>query len=128
MAAVLTVVPQFFDHVPMQRVDSAALDRVLADAQIPLTILFLWGHHCPNCDVAKQQIVQAQARFRWPQVRWLHDNVYEDRDMATRFGLHGIPTFLVFRGARKLGRISPWPGADPFCDAIERQIAGLPSA
>ena len=63
----------------------------------------------------------------WPDVDWLHDNVYADPRMGTRFGLHGIPTFLVFRGARKLGRITPWPGTGPFVEAIERLRSEAPA-
>jgi thioredoxin-like negative regulator of GroEL len=53
----------------------------------------------------------------------MHDNVDEDPTMATRFGLHGIPAFIVFRGGRKVGRITEWPGAQAFVLAIENQIA-----
>ncbi|MFL6593688.1 MAG: thioredoxin family protein [Luteimonas sp.] len=109
----------FFATFPMRAVASSTLDDVLAVDGL-LRILFLWGHDCPNCDIAKAQMRQSPAAFRWPDVEWLHDNVYEDRAMATRFGLHGIPTFMVFRGATKLGRISPWPGSEQFIRAIER--------
>jgi hypothetical protein len=115
-------VPGFFETVPMRAVTSSTLDDALADDGM-LRILFLWGRDCPNCDIAKAQMLQSPARFQWPDVTWLHDNVYDDRPMATRFGLHGIPTFMVFRGGTKLGRISPWPGADHFIAAIERARA-----
>jgi hypothetical protein len=109
--------PHFFERFPMQRVSDAELDNVLVeDGQI--RILFLWGKDCPNCDLAKGQILLTPGHFQWPDVAWLHDNVYDDPTIATRFGLHGIPTFLVFRGRRKLGRISPWPGTQAFVDAI----------
>jgi predicted DsbA family dithiol-disulfide isomerase len=88
-----------------------------------LSVLFLWGRDCPNCDIAKRALLQAKECVTWPQVRWLHDNVYEDPSMATRFGLHGIPVFFVFRGTRKLGRITGWPGRQAFVDAIEKQLA-----
>ena len=117
-----TVHPAFFDRFPMRRVPSDALDAALAeDGRI--RVLFLWGRDCPNCDIAKGEMLRSPERFRWPDVDWLHDNVYEDRAMAVRFGLHGIPTFMVFRGARKLGRITPWPGTDAFVAAIERARA-----
>lgn len=103
----------------MQPVTSADLDAQLHDDGA-LRILFLWGQDCPNCDIAKAQMLQSPEAFAWAGVHWLQDNVYEDRAMATRFGLHGIPTFIVFRGARKLGRISPWPGSEQFIAAIER--------
>jgi hypothetical protein len=111
--------PHFFDRFPMQRVSDAGLDEALVDDG-QVRILFLWGQDCPNCDIAKGQILLTPDRFRWPDVAWLHDNVYDDPTMATRFGLHGIPAFFVFRGAKKLGRISPWPGTPAFVAAIER--------
>jgi hypothetical protein len=118
-----TLVPQFFQQFPMQSVNSHTLDDVLREHAKPLSILFLWGRDCPNCDIAKRAMLLAQDCFQWPQVRWLQDNVYDDPDMATRFGLHGIPAFFVFRGERKLGRITAWPGVQAFVNAIESQIA-----
>ena len=117
-----STVPDFFQRFPMRRVHSHDLDSALAGSGTPLTVLFLWGHDCPNCDVAKREMLLRPDRFQWPGVRWLHGNVYEDPEIGTRFGLHGVPAFLVFRGSRRLGRISPWPGSNPFCAAIERQL------
>ena len=107
-----------FSALPMRRVTASRLDTVLADDDV-IRILFLWGDDCVNCDIAKAQMLQSPMAFQWPDVEWFHDNVYEDRVMATRFALHGVPTFMVFHGARKLGRISPWPGCEPFVAAIE---------
>ncbi|NUS38058.1 MAG: thioredoxin family protein [Lysobacter sp.] len=115
--------PRFFHAFPMRAVTAHELDDVLAD-DTTTRVLFLWGRDCPNCDLAKGEMLLAPERFRWPDVEWLHDNVYDDRAMAVRFGLHGIPAFMVFRGARKLGRITPWPGADAFVAAIERVRSG----
>lgn len=113
-----TTHPDFFERFPMRRVRDVELDAALADDG-RLRILFLWGRDCPNCDIAKGRMLLTPERFAWPDVDWLHDNVYEDPTMATRFGLHGIPAFIVFRGVRKLGRISQWPGTDAFVAAIE---------
>jgi hypothetical protein len=123
-----TQVPQFFDEFPMQRANTATLDGLLTEATRPLSLLFLWGRDCPNCDIAKREILLHRERFCWDEVRWLHCNVYDDPAMATRFGLHGIPAFMLFRGTLRLGRISPWPGATPFCAAIAQQISALNSA
>lgn len=122
-----TAIPRFFWTFPMRLVREARLDEALPDDG-QLRILFLWGKDCPNCDVAKGQILLAPERFRWPDVEWLHDNVYEDAQMGTRFGLHGIPAFLVFRGSRKLGRIGQWPGSDAFVAAIDKLRAAEPAS
>ena len=122
-----TTLPRFFEQFPMQDVREDALDDVLRDDG-RLRILFLWGRDCPNCDIAKGHMLLAPDAFTWPDVDWLHDNVYEDPRMGTRFGLHGIPTFLVFRGTRRLGKISPWPGRPPFVAAIEGLRNATPAA
>ena len=57
-----SAVPRFFDAFPMQRGDARPLDAVLSDDG-RLRILFLWGRDCPNCDIAKAQMLQAPARF-----------------------------------------------------------------
>lgn len=118
-----TTVPDFFDRFPMKRIVNVDLDADLATDDPRVVILFLWGRDCPNCDIAKRQILLSADRFGWPEVRWLHDNVYDDPTMATRFGLHGIPAFFLFHRGKKLGRITSWPGTDAFVGAVDRQIA-----
>ncbi|MGN6479460.1 hypothetical protein [Luteibacter sp.] len=118
-----TTVPGFFAQFPMAKITSAELDADLAADDNRIAILFLWGRDCPNCDIAKRQILLTPERFQRAELRWLHDNVYDDPKMATRFGLHGIPAFFLFHRGKKLGRISPWPGTEAFMDAVEKQIA-----
>lgn len=108
-----------FTRLAMTRVRDSELDATLSEGS-QIRILFLWGIDCPNCEVAKAHLFASAERFLWPDVSWLHDNVYEDPTMGTRFGLHGIPAFIVFRGPRKLGRIGQWPGTAAFIAAIEK--------
>lgn len=122
-----TAVPDFFERFPMQRVTSAGLDAVLGDGSAALDLLFLWGRDCPNCDIAKRAILLRPDAMRWPRVRWLHGNVYDDEAMATRFGLHGIPAFFVFAHGQRLGRITGWPGTEAFRTAIDGILARAPA-
>jgi hypothetical protein len=117
-------VATFFQRFPVESVSAATLDTKLAAADPhALTVLFLWGNDCPNCDVAKRALAADPQRFRWSDVHWLHCNVYDDPGMATRFSLYGVPTFFVFRGTSRLGRITSWPGPRAFVEAIEKQRA-----
>lgn len=122
-----TTVPDFFGRFAMQRVHSGELDAVLADGSAALDVLFLWGRDCPNCDIAKRAMLAQPERLNWPQVRWLHCNVYDDEAMATRFALHGIPTFFVFAHGKRLGRITSWPGTEAFRTAIDGILARDPA-
>lgn len=118
--------PDFFTRFPMRSVTSADLDAVLAEPDAPpLSILFLWGQDCPSCDIAKHALLASPARFTWAPVRWLHDNVYDDMEMGNRFALHGIPVFFLFKGKKVVGRITSWPGATEFANAITNQVTSL---
>lgn len=123
-----SAVPAFFERFPMRPVREAGLDDALAEGFEGLSVLFLWGRDCPNCDIAKRAMLLDPARFQWPRVRWLQSNVYDDPPMAVRFALHGVPAFFVFAGTRKLGRITSWPGAEAFVQAIDTQLAALAPA
>jgi thioredoxin-related protein len=52
------------------------------------------------------------------KIKWFHVNVYEDSDLGTKFGLFGIPTFIFFHLGKRLGKISPFPGMEPFMTAL----------
>lgn len=83
-----------------------------------LICVFFWGHDCPNCEIAKKTLLDRRAEAMDLRLKWYHVNVYRDFDLATRFGLFGIPVFIFFRDGRKLGRISPFPGFEAFRDAV----------
>jgi hypothetical protein len=54
-----------------------------------------------------------------------HVNTYNNFDLGTRFGLFGIPTLIFFKGDKRLGRISPLPGTEPFFEALMKLAKGL---
>ena len=56
------------------------------------------------------------------KMKWFQANIYDDFDLATRFGLFGIPVFLFFKDGKKLGKISPFPGFEPFLEAVQKLI------
>lgn len=107
-----------FEKLDMQVLTSQNLDSVLACEG--LKILFLWGLNCPNCEVAKKSIFQEIELFRSQDFAWYHCNLYEDFAVGTHFGVHGIPVFFVYDGPRRIGRITSFPGVDPFIEALQK--------
>jgi thiol-disulfide isomerase/thioredoxin len=106
-----------FAHLRMQQLHLQDFDSELKKSSA-LTGIFFWGHDCPNCEVAKRMMEQDAAEILALDLRWFHVNTYEDFDLGTRFGLHGIPTFIFFHQGKRLGKISPFPGMDPFLRAL----------
>lgn len=109
----------FFEVYPIVKVSSADFDqKVLLSEQ--LTCVFFWGHDCPNCEIAKRVLIDRKKEADSLGLTWYHANIYEDFDLATRFGLFGIPVFMFFKNGKKLGKISPFPGFDPFYEAVRK--------
>jgi thioredoxin-like negative regulator of GroEL len=113
----------FFEIFKFESIATAVFDSKIAEAaEDELVCVFFWGHDCPNCEIAKKVLVDRKLEVDGLRMKWYQANVYEDFELATRFGLFGIPVFLFFKNGKKLGKTSPFPGFDPFYDAVSKLI------
>lgn len=87
-----------------------------------LKLIFFWGLRCPNCEVAKKILEENHISAMQMNLDWFHVNTYEHADLGTRFGLHGIPTFLLFKNGKTLGRMTSFPGWEPFAEVLAKFI------
>lgn len=83
-------------------------------------ILFLWGNNCPNCEIAKNSLLDNLDLVKSLGFVWYHNNVYDDFDLSTKFGLHGIPVFIIYKDQKNIGRITSFPGIDKFVEILEK--------
>ena len=113
---------QFFDLYKPTLVSTQNFDEKIIDDD-RLKIIFLWGINCPNCEIAKKVLTEYFDEAKNWNLDWYHANVYEDFELANRFGLHGIPVFLVYSGQKRLGKISPFPGWSAFSEAITKILS-----
>lgn len=113
----------------MQEVDGASIDAAIAQADERLVCVFFWGEQCFNCDIAKKAMLAQPGRIRALDLAWLHADVYADRELGMRYGLHGVPVFMFFQRGKKLGRATGWHGYAQFEAAVANarlKAAGLP--
>ena len=110
----------FFEKMPIEKLTTENFDKALSSHVDNIVGIFFWGHSCPNCEVAKNILVQEVELIKSLGFTWFHVNVYEDFELSTRYGLHGIPTFLFFYKGKKLGKISPFPTLDAFVEALQK--------
>lgn len=117
----------FFNSFDIKSVHSSNIDNIVhsPENKNKLICIFLWGVDCPNCEIAKSALTIRKSEIEKFNLSWYHANIYEDFELATRFGLFGIPVFLFFHNGKKLGKISPFPGFEPFAEAIGRLTASL---
>lgn len=120
-----------FAEFGMQEVDGNSIDAALAQAGERLVCVFFWGEQCFNCDVAKKAMLARPDLIKALDLAWMHANVYADRELGLRYGLHGIPVFMFFHRGKKLGRATGWHGYAQFEAAVANarlKAAGLPIA
>lgn len=116
-----------FQRFGMDELTQASFDETLQKSSHELVGIFFWGHDCPNCEVAKRMLLEEATALLALKLKWFHVNTYTESALGTRFGLHGVPTFLFFHQGRRLGRITPFPGIDPFLQALSDLRKKYPS-
>lgn len=99
----------------METFDQAAL---VADQQ--LKVVYFWGDDCPNCVVAKNQMKEMIEELKALPATFLAVDAYVHRDLATRFGLFGIPVYFLFKNGRTIGRITSFPGRRELLETIQK--------
>ena len=110
-----------FQRFAMQSVASADFDKTVVDqAGDDLRCVFLWGQDCYNCNLFKQAALLHHRTLSELGLTWFHADVYADEALGLRFALHGVPTFVFYRGGKRLGRITSWPGLPQFVSAVKR--------
>lgn len=109
-----------FDDLNALPVHSSEIDEIVKNKELGTIGLFIWGRECPNCEIAKRVMADRKNELFAFNIKWFQSNTYEDFDMATKFGINGIPTFIFFKNGKKIGRISPFPGWEAFSEAISK--------
>lgn len=107
------------------RIVEADHDRIDAELQAAhgdLVVVEFWGPGCPNCDLFEAELPRLLESLRGERVRFVRLNAYAHPDVATRFGLFGIPAFHLYRDGRRLGRMSEYRGRDYFLGVVRDHL------
>ena len=113
--------PKVIDATPEE------FDAVLGAHADGLVVLYLWGPDCPNCEVFSARLPHVVRRLAGTNVLFVKVDAYAHPELARRYGVFGIPHFVLFREGRRLGRMSEFRGDAFFCDVI-REHARAPAS
>ena len=98
-------------------------DAQLVSAPNEVVVAYFWGPDCPNCDVFARDL-PALLEALPANVKLIKVNAYEHTDLARRFGLFGVPAFIVFKGGQKLGMMREYYGRE-YWQAVIDEKAGV---
>jgi len=95
--------------------------KVLAPRGV-LVLVDFWGPDCPNCEAFAREAPALLEALAEERVCVVKVNAYAHFDLARRFGLFGIPTFLLFRDGKLLGKMSQYYGREYFLGVIRDHL------
>lgn len=104
------------------------LDQLLAKASERLLLLYLWGPDCPNCEIFKRSLPKLLPELEALPVDFVALDVYEYPEVARRYGVYGIPHFLLFKSGKKLGKMSEFRGEAFWLAVVREQALGTAEA
>lgn len=85
-------------------VDGATFERQVARSTLPV-LVDVWAPWCGPC-LSMAPAYEAAARALEPQVRLIKLNSDAEQAIAGRLGIRGIPTLILFHGAKEIARTS----------------------
>jgi thioredoxin 2 len=87
-----------------QAVGGEAFEKAIASAPVPVLVDF-WAEWCGPCRMAAPALKELGTRNAG-KLLVLKVNVDENRELASRFRIQGIPAFVLFQGGSEVARRS----------------------
>lgn len=108
--------------LPIFDASAEDFERLVFEPRGELVVVDFWGPRCPNCDVFAAAAPRLLRALEGAPVRIVKVNAYEEQALATRFGLHGVPTFLLVRDGKLLGKMSQFYGDEYWLSVIRERL------
>jgi thioredoxin 1 len=113
--------------LPIYEATSQTFDELVFAPRGELVVVDFWGEGCPNCEVFARDAPSLLETLGDVPVRVVKVDAYTHEDVARRFGLFGIPTFLLVRDGKLLGRMSQYYGRDYWLSVVRENLPGASS-
>lgn len=103
-------------------ITAANFDRQVAKSGIPV-VVDVWAPWCGPCRIMGPEFAKAAEAVQ-PEVRFVKLNSDEQQQAAARMGIRGIPTMLLYRDGKEIGRVSGAMPAGQIKEWIASQLRG----
>lgn len=101
------------------KADPKALDRVIESGE-PVFVDF-YADWCAPCKMVSPR-VESVARDYTGRMRFVKADVDQARDAAIRYGIHAVPTLMMFKDGEPQERLLGAVGEEEIREAIEEVL------
>jgi len=101
-------------------VTSSEFEEMVLKSDVPVLVDF-WATWCKPC-LAIAPTIEELAKEYEGKAKVLKVDVDVDGDLASRFGILGVPSVLLFKGGREVDRITGLGPKVKYVQLIERAL------
>jgi thioredoxin 1 len=109
-------------HPATYEANTETFDTLVLEPRDELVVVDFWGPGCPNCDLYAAAEPALLSELEGAPLRVVKVNAYEHEELARRFGLFGVPTFLLFWNGKRLGKMSQYYGKEYWLGVIRDHL------
>lgn len=111
---------------PVEDATRETFDALVFAPRGELVVVDFWGPGCPNCEDFARDAPALLAQLAGEPVRVVKVDAYAYDDLARRFGLVGVPTFVLVRDGKVLGRMSRYRGRAFWLAVVREHLPSRP--
>ena len=104
--------------------DPKTFDALVMEPRGELVVVDFWGTDCPNCEVFAREAPSLLQALGEVPVRVVKVDAYTHEGLAKRFGLFGVPTFVLVKDGKVLGRMSEYRGREFWLGVVRENLPG----
>lgn len=116
--------PAATSPLPIYEATTATFDSLVFEPRGELVVVDFWGEGCPNCEVFAKDAPSLLEALGQVPVRVVKVDAYTHDEVARRFAIFGIPTFLLVRDGKLLGKMSQYYGREYWLRVIRENLPG----
>ncbi len=86
-----------------------------------IKIIDFWAPWCPPCKTMDPTIKELEGEFKG-KVEFVKYNVDKEQEIAQKYGIMSIPTFVIEKGGKEIARTTGARSKEEFKRWVEKQL------
>ncbi len=86
-----------------------------------IKIIDFWAPWCPPCKTMDPTIKELKGEFKG-KVEFVKYNVDKEQEIAQKYGIMSIPTFVIEKGGKEIARTTGARSKEEFKRWVEKQL------